>query len=130
MRLEDEANAPAVVPPCPGWCTREPGHLDFEVEGDGQYLREHDAYSGGGLAWVSAEERSDGKGGPVILSPPVLRVDGTDYHGEEWSPIEVRALAAEILRAADVLERLTGAAPVLDDRGQTANLDEYVPRNR
>ena len=58
----------------------------------------------------------------MTLTPPVLWVGGSDYRGEARTPAEVRALAAGLLEAVELLERLT--------ERPAADLDGHEPRSR
>ncbi len=72
---------PAVVPPCPAWCTLEPTQHQWDRDA-GSYIRSHDAYAGTThLAWLSCDEHSDGIGGPVRLTPPVLYAESDFRYG-------------------------------------------------
>jgi hypothetical protein len=140
----DQLTAPTTVPPCPSWCARSAGHgyrnVAHKYNGSPVYEREHSAHPEGevNVDVVTTEHYLRGK---VDVDAPVgrLMVD----EGAGWYSTGLREPAAEITTAADLLERIEAAgeadaspvqdgtpAPVLDDRGQPADLDGYEPQNR
>jgi hypothetical protein len=136
----DQLTAPTTVPPCPSWCARPAGHgyrnVAHKYNGAPVYEREHSAHPEGevNVDVVTTEHYLRGK---VDVDDPAVEitVDG------RWYSTGLRELAAEITATADLLDRIEEAgeadaspapddAPVLDDRGQVADLDTYEPRNR
>jgi hypothetical protein len=101
--LQAEQNAPTVIPPCPDWCALPAGHGYDSTDGwddDLTFERRHVAFEGK-VAHVSATERNHS--GEVTVGPleVFIEVQGRDY------PVDVvSAVAAELVEAADVLERL------------------------
>jgi hypothetical protein len=102
--LQVEQNAPTVIPPCPDWCALPGGHGYDSTDGwddDLTFERRHVAFEGK-VADVSATERSHF--GEVTVGPLEVFID---VQGRDYAVDVVRALAAELVEAADVLERLT-----------------------
>ncbi len=102
--LQVEQQKPAVIPPCPEWCRLQEGHDYTEADGWGADLtfeRHHVAFQGK-VADVQATEHN--RSGEVTIDAPVIYLDLRD---DEYPVDVVRALAAELVEAADVLERLT-----------------------
>jgi hypothetical protein len=102
--------APADMPPCPPWCTFEPGHTydsidDLDVEaGMVTLVRAHstehiDRGSGGSLS--QDESLRDGQ---VTLAEPVIL---TGPNLDSVTAAEARQRAAELLNLADRLDRIT-----------------------
>ena len=106
-QYEYEADAPPVIPPCPSWCvsTAALHTLEFDTLEDGVYVRRHEPYAGR-IVNVEAVERSDGQGGAVSLSEPTVRLYGADYDGVNVSSEDVRSMAAELLEAAAIADRI------------------------
>ncbi len=101
--LDIATQAPAVIPPCPPWCVRDAGHDYDSTDGFGDDLsfeRRHVAFEGT-VADVSATEHN--RAGAVTLDEPGIYLSLRD---DERPVDEVRAIAAELLEAADVLDRL------------------------
>jgi hypothetical protein len=99
-----EAHAPTVIPPCPSWCILGAGHDYPSTDGHGDdvtFERQHVAFEGT-VADVSATEHNGG--GTVTIDEPGVYLSLRD---DERPVEEVRAIAAELLEAADVLDRLT-----------------------
>jgi hypothetical protein len=101
-----EEQAPTVIPPCPSWCILDAGHDYTSTDGYGDdvsFERQHVAFEGE-VASVDATEHN--RGGTVTLDEPGVYLSMRD----DARPVEqVRAIAAELLEAADVLDRLKGA---------------------
>lgn len=101
---EVESTTPAVTPPCPGWCTLPAGHPydSYDVGADlpMTHLRGHTGFSTERVQ-VDATERSSG--GTVTVDAPTAFVNIEDDLDAE----AVRAFAADLLRAADELDRIT-----------------------
>jgi hypothetical protein len=99
--------APADMPPCPPWCTLEPGHtydsiLDLDVEaGMVTLLRSHENHTDAGGCLSQDESLRDGQ---VTFADPVI-LTGRDL--ESITAAEARQRAAELLNLADRLERIT-----------------------
>lgn len=109
-RREQEvaAFAPTVIPPCPAWCNLPAGHDYDSTDGSGDeltYQRRHVAFEGDKLADVSATEGNCF--GTVTVELPYVYLSLVDGNGDESSVEQVRALAAELLQAAAVLDRIT-----------------------
>lgn len=105
---------PTVIPPCPSWCIDEPGH-DFDSwdldQDEPGFTRFHTA-SRDSQVDVTALETFK-VGGASVISDAGLYVEKQD---DLNTPEAARAFAAQVLAAADVLERIMGAtdAPVCD----------------
>lgn len=103
---EVEAAAPKVVPACPSWCTLPTGH-DYPSVSDDEsgvtFSREHVAASFGHVDVYASENNT---GGTVTLAEPVAWVH-TDTSEGDLDAGQLRQLAAEVLNAAEVLDRLT-----------------------
>jgi hypothetical protein len=102
--LYAEQNAPTVIPPCPEWCRLPAGHDYLSVDGfdeDLTFERQHVAFEGK-VADVLVTEHN--RAGEVTVDAAELYLDVR----RDGYPVEVvRALAAELVEAADVLKRLT-----------------------
>lgn len=99
-----EANAPVIIPPCPSWCRLPEGHDYPSVAGFGPDLtfeRQHVAFEGK-VTEVAATEHNHR--GTVTVDEPEVYLN---VRSEAYSVDVVRAVAAELAEAADVLERLT-----------------------
>jgi hypothetical protein len=99
-----EQHAPRVIPPCPFWCRLPEGHDYDSVDGFGDDLvfeRTHVAFEGK-VAGVSATERN--RAGEVTVEPLEVFLD---VRSEAYPVDVVRAVAAELVEAADVLERIS-----------------------
>jgi hypothetical protein len=99
-----EQQKPTTIPPCPVWCRLAEGHDYSEVDGFGEDLtfeRQHVAFQGK-VADVQATEHN--RAGEVTVDAPVIFLD---VRGDAYPVDVVRAMAAELVEAADVLERLT-----------------------
>lgn len=98
-----DANAPTVIPPCPPWCRLPEGH-DYTGTAvdvaDLTFERLHVAFAGL-VADVVAVERNH-RGSVTVDAPEVF----LDVHSDAYPLDVVRAVAAELVEAADVLERL------------------------
>jgi hypothetical protein len=101
-----EQNAPA-VPPCPSWCTSPDGH-------------DYDCVDGGEVADLTYFRNH------VVMQRPHLLVDATEHNRngvvtmdaasicvasnrDDLDAEQARAFAAELLEAADLLDRVNGA---------------------
>jgi hypothetical protein len=105
--LQVEANAPTVIPPCPSWCIRTAGHDYDSTDGWDDELtfeRDHLAFKGE-VADVQATEHN--RCGVVTLDAPIIYLS-LDRDGERTAE-QTRTVAAELVEAADVLERLLKA---------------------
>jgi len=102
--LQVEADAPTVIPACPGWCTLPAGHeytsYDGVADGPMTHLREHTGFTAERVQ-VDATERNTG--GAVTVDVPTAFVNVED----DLDAAAVRAFAADLLRAADELDRIT-----------------------
>jgi hypothetical protein len=99
-----EDRAPTVIPPCPSWCILDAGHDYTSTDGfddDLTFERQHVAFEGT-VADVSATEHN--RAGTVTLDEPGIYLSLRD---DERPVDEVRSIAAELLEAVDVLERIT-----------------------
>jgi hypothetical protein len=98
-----EDHAPTVIPPCPSWCSLDAGHDYDSTDGYGDdvdFQRQHVAFDGS-VADVGATEHN--RAGTVTVDEPGVYLSLRD----DERPVEqVRAIAAELLEAADVLDRL------------------------
>ncbi len=98
---------PTVDRPCPPWCELPAGHGwdSYETE-TGRELRGHGrglgAHTGLGVTEYADE--------PGITGTPSLHVYVEEV--KDWASADVRALAAELLNAADELDKVTSG----DDR--------------
>ncbi len=102
--LRVEATVPAVTPACPDWCTSAAGHeytcYDGTVDGLMTHLREHTGFSTERVQ-VDATERNTG--GTVTVDAPTVFLNVED----DLDAAAARAFAADLLAAADVLDRLS-----------------------
>lgn len=101
------AHAPTVIPPCPAGCTQPAGHDYPSTDGwadDLTFQRQHVAFAGA-VADVSATEHNHY--GTVTLDEPEVFLSMRD---DAQSVEKVRALAAELLEAAEVLDRIAASA--------------------
>jgi hypothetical protein len=99
-----EENAPTVIPPCPEWCRLPEGHDYTGADGFGDDLtfeRQHVAFEGK-VADVSATESN--RAGEVTVGPLEVFLD---VRSDAYPVDVVRAVAAELLEAADVFERIS-----------------------
>lgn len=93
---------PTVTPPCPAWCRLETGHPYEGVDLDNvTFVRFHESRREGTTA-VSQEEWN--RSGDVTLEPPTVSI--LDSVHEECTAARARELAAELLSAADLLDRV------------------------
>jgi hypothetical protein len=102
--LDIASQAPAVIPPCPPWCLLDQGHEYDSTDGHGDdvtFERQHVAFDGE-VADVSALEHN--RAGTVTVDEPGIYLSLRD---DERPAEEVRAIAAELLNAADVLDGVT-----------------------
>jgi hypothetical protein len=103
---EAERTYPAEIPPCPGWCRLNAGHPYDSTEWDYvTHCRFHSSVPDDTAfdARVEATERN--KDGVVEVGTPVLAV----YAEGERTAEDARRIAAELLAAADLLDRINGA---------------------
>ncbi len=102
--LEVEASTPTVMPPCPRWCTLPADHPypSYDVGADlpMTHLRDHVGFTAERVQ-VDATERNTG--GTVTVDVPTAFVNVED----DLDAAAVRAFAADLLRAADELDRIT-----------------------
>ncbi len=101
-----EQHKPTVIPPCPSWCRLPEGHGYTELDGfdeDLTFERRHVAFEGK-VADVYATEHNHF--GAVTLDEPAIYLN---VRNEDYEVDIVRAVAAELVEAADLLERLLGA---------------------
>lgn len=129
---------PAVVPPCPSWCVNPycARGLDyFDYTYDGLAMRVHLAYDGEMDVEVSVVEQHHADGSYSLEAPEIMYTDCCTPKGSLFvTPKEARILSAELLKATDVVERITTPdmrrpASVLNNSGQAADLSGYEPRN-
>ncbi len=102
--LEVESSAPTVMPPCPAWCTLPAGHPydSYDVGSDlpMTHMRGHVGFTAEHVQ-VDATERN--QNGMVTVDVPTAFVNVED----DLDAAAVRAFAADLLRAADELDRIT-----------------------
>ncbi len=101
-----EQHRPRTVPPCPSWCLLLAAHDYSDVDGwdeDLTFEREHVAFRGD-VADVQATEHN--RASEVTVDAPVIFLD---VRTDAYAVDVVRAIAAELVEAADLLERLLGA---------------------
>jgi len=102
--VQVEAGAPTVMPPCPDWCTLPAGHPydSYDVGGDLPltHLREHAGFTAEHVQVDATERNQDGR---VTVDAPTAFVNVED----DLDAAAVRAFAADLLRAADELDRIT-----------------------
>lgn len=102
--LYAEAHAPAVIPACPSWCVDPDGHDYDSTDGAGEQLtfhRFHHAPVGPLLSVDALEHNHDGT---VTMDAPSVHLDERPEVGASGA----RALAADLLAAADLLDSITG----------------------
>ncbi len=98
-----EASAPTVIPPCPSWCRNSAGHPYDSTEWDYvTHVRYHSSVPDGWSAGARVEATESNKGGVVEVATPIIGL----YVEEKQTAQEARQYAAELLAAADVLDRL------------------------
>jgi hypothetical protein len=111
-----EDHAPTVIPPCPSWCILDSGHEYTSTDGYGDdvsFERQHIAFEGETVASVDATEHN--KSGVITFDEPSIYLSQRD---DGYSAEHVRAVAAEMLAAADVLDRIKAATrPCLGSTG-------------
>lgn len=110
-----EAHAPATIPPCPWWCADQAGHGYDSTDGTGDELafeRFHHAPVGP-LLTVDAPERNHY--GTVSVTVPSVYLD----ERADVDAAGARALAADLLAAADLLERIEAAQAKMTPMGTT-----------
>ncbi len=102
--LQVEAGAPTVIPACPDWCTLPAGHgyHSYDVGADLPitHLRDHVGFTGEHVQVDATERNQDGT---VTVDVPTAFVNIE----ADLDAAALRALAAELLEAADVLDRLS-----------------------
>lgn len=106
--MENLVTIPSRVP-CPEWCTEAPGHPydDPRLEG-GAFSRMHRAEVGPYVS-VTVAEHAATPDGPTVLAahePPAGYWDEAEYVTD---PLQMRAAAADLLTAADLLGQLIDA---------------------
>ncbi len=90
--------------PCPSWCELAPGHDWDSIEtATGRELRGHGRTLGRHASLFLTEYADE----PGLCQPTVLGIYVEE--AKDWTATEVRELAAELLNAADKLDRFTGA---------------------
>lgn len=103
------ANEPKVIPPCPQWCRFTEiiaGTHDYDsvlTADESTYTRYH--LSGQTAVDIAQEERN--RGGVVTRGPVHINMPGRDGC-EETTAEQARQLAAELLAAANELDRING----------------------
>ncbi len=101
-----ERHRPTSIPPCPYWCQLPAGHDYTEIDDfddDLTFERRHVAFEGK-VADVYATEHNHF--GTVTLDGPAIYLN---VRTEDYPADLVRAVAAKLVEAADLLERLLGA---------------------
>ena len=102
--LEVEASTPAVVPPCPSWCTLAAGHgyTSYDVGADlpMTHIRHHIGLASEHVQVAETERNTDGA---VTVDAPTAFVNIED----DLDAAAVRAFAADLLAAAEELDRIT-----------------------
>jgi hypothetical protein len=101
--LHVEQNAPTTIPPCPSWWGLPEGHDYTGTDGAGEdliFARLHSAFEGK-IVDVSAEDHNHF--GEVTVGPLELFIDVA----RDYSADDVRAMAAELVEAVNVHERIT-----------------------
>lgn len=96
-----ETNAPTVIPPCPWWCKDPAGHDYTSTDGwddDLTFQRFHSHPVG----QLSVDTIEHNVAGVVTLDPAGVYVD---ERGDN-DAAHCRALAADLLAAADLLDRI------------------------
>jgi hypothetical protein len=95
---------PAVIPPCPSWCRKGDGHPYDSTEWDFvTHVRFHSSVPDDVRCGARVEAIERNKGGTIEVAAPTIGV----YVEENQTAGEARAYAAELLAAADVLDRIT-----------------------
>lgn len=102
-RVEDEQ--PTVIPSCPSWCTLAAGHGYPSYDGglDSEsivYQRQHVAFEGEHVTVDATEHNTSGF---MHLEPAAGYLYGEK---DELTAEQFRAVSAELLKAAEVLERI------------------------
>lgn len=98
-----ETSVPKVIPPCPSWCQSPDGHEYDSTDGYDEtltYIRSHMAMERPHL-WVDAWEHNCA-GVVTMQAPSICTPDQGDLDSSQ-----ARAYAAELLEAADLLDRIT-----------------------
>lgn len=93
---------PPTAVPCPHWCSREAGHGWEGSDPDGWETRGHSVMFGN---HVDIDAQAVWRGAREQLSPPTIGL--YDLDGETLDADGARALAADLLAAADRLEEIT-----------------------
>lgn len=89
-----------VETPCPSWCEMEPGHRYHSTDDEGREYRNHGRRLGPHVD-LTVEECA---GEPLFTRPIRLFVS---VDTDDMTAAEVRELAAELLNAADELDKVT-----------------------
>lgn len=95
-------HAPKVIPPCPSWCSEPTGHDYTCTDGSGADLAFERFHCSpvGAVLMVDALERNHY--GTVTLGAPSVHLD----ERPDVDAAGARALAADLLAAADLLDRI------------------------
>jgi predicted DNA-binding transcriptional regulator AlpA len=100
------ANEPP-CPPCPAWCRSAELFADHTYESVTQDEQTYSRFHVSGLGECVAQEEFN-RGGVVTMGP-VHILHGGD--AEQLSAAEARQRAAELLKVADEMDRITGPLP-------------------
>lgn len=101
---EDRAEANAQpIPPCPSWC-REPSGHPYDASAEDGVSRDHSSNPGGPVELIETECNTSGR----VTYPYPVAIFAWEGHGIEGErdPGASRAAAADLIRAADLLEEI------------------------
>jgi hypothetical protein len=90
-----------IIPPCPPWCVLPAYHGYVERYSDGNPARIHCGDDGNLTAWPARVEIVL----PGGVDPGDALVTVSTGEGDQLTPDEARALASELIRAADAIEQ-------------------------
>ena len=109
-----DCTPPATVPPCPAWClARYCDSARFDYDDDGLAHRFHEAYLGE-FAYVSALEQHHADGSYTLGAPEVSYEElilPRESRAVGVTPDRARAMAADLLEAVAIAERITNDRP-------------------
>jgi hypothetical protein len=87
------------IPACPPWCTQPAGHPYVESTTEGYPARSH--WGDGAKAWPARFETIQGDRIVTVGAWVTIVADDDD----QLTPAEARALASELVRAADAIDQ-------------------------
>lgn len=105
---QDEAR---VDRPCPPWCHESLGHEWDGIERpSGRQCRDHAWDVNDNVCMMSREYADEAPGGAVCRQPVLRLWIGGNQADGEFTAADVRRIAADLLNAADELDKVAGGA--------------------